>query len=92
MKINEVLKAFFVELDCFLSRWGNIEHHPLDEEDIGKFYIMICEDGSYYQVDMDNSYWYVEDDGCLVFRVNDDTDNSPHFIDGSDVPVCGGYE
>lgn len=53
---------------------------------------MICKDGSYYQVDMDNNYWYVEDDGCLVFRVNDDTDNSPHFIDGSDVPVCGGYE
>ena len=92
MRIVEVLKPFFVELDSFLSRWGDIEHHPLDEEDIGKFYIMICEDGSYYQVDMNNSYWYVEDDGCLVFRVNDDTDNSPHFIDGSDVPVCGGYE
>ena len=92
MKIVEVLKPFFVELGSFLSSWGDIEHHPLDEEDIGKFYIMICEDGSYYQVDMNNSYWYVEDDGCLVFRVNDDTDNSPHFIDGSDVPVCGGYE
>lgn len=92
MKINEVLKPFVNELKEFLMRYENEEHSPLEKEDIGKFYIMICKDGSYYQVDMDNNYWYVEDDGCLVFRVNDDTDNSPHFIDGSDVPVCGGYE
>lgn len=92
MKINETLKPFVNELKGFLLRWGDEEHSPLDEEDIGKFYIMICDDGSYYQVNMNDSYWYVEDDGCLVFRVNDDTDNSPHFIDGSDVPVCGGYE
>lgn len=71
MKINEVLKPFVNELKEFLMRYENEEHHPLDEEDIGKFYIMICDDESYYQVDMDNSYWYVEDDGCLVFRVND---------------------
>lgn len=92
MNINKVLKPFVNELRNFLFRWGDVDHQPLDEEDIGKFYIMICDDGSYYQVNMDNSYWYIEDDGCLVFRVNDDTDNSPHFIDGSDVPVCGGYE
>ena len=43
----------------------------LENDDIGKFYIMICENGGYYQVDMENSYWYEEDDGTVVFRVND---------------------
>ena len=28
-------------------------------------------DDNYYQVDMRDSYWYEEDDGTVVFRVND---------------------
>ena len=71
MKIKEVLKSFCEELKEFLETDGNKQHNPLEYEDIGKFYIMICEDGSYYQVDMNNSYWYYEDDGTIVFRVND---------------------
>jgi hypothetical protein len=70
-KIKDVLKPFCDDLKSFLNFCGNDEHRPLEVEDIGKFYIMICEDGSYYQVDMDNSYWYEEDDGTIVFRVND---------------------
>lgn len=72
MKIKETLKAFEEDLKEFLKFEGDNEHNPLEEEDVGKFYIMICEDGSYYRVDMDNSYWYHEDDGTVVFRVNDE--------------------
>lgn len=71
MKVVNILKPFIKELVNFIKEFGNEEHEPLDKDDIGRFYIMICEDGSYYQVDMDNSYWYIEDDGCVVFRVND---------------------
>ena len=34
------------------------------------FYIMIGDE--YHYVDMENSYWYLEDDGTVVFRVNDE--------------------
>lgn len=71
MKIKEVLKPFFEECKEFIKNFGDNEHRPLEEEDIGEFYIMICEIDSYYRVDMKNSYWYEEDDGTVVFRVND---------------------
>lgn len=71
MLIKEVLEDFIDELKGFLGTYGNHDHEPLDSEDIGEFYIMICDDGSYYQVDMENSYWCYEDDGTIVFRVND---------------------
>ena len=73
MKIKTALKPFVEDLKEFLKFEGDKEHRPLEEEDIGKIYIMICDDGSYYQVDMNNSYWYHEDDGTVVFRVNDET-------------------
>ena len=71
MKIKEILKPFVEETKEFLKDFGNKKHMPLENDDIGKFYIMICENGVYYQVDMKNSYWYEEDDGTVVFRVND---------------------
>lgn len=27
-----------------------------------------------------------------IYEMEDDEDYEPYFIDGSDVPVCGGYE
>lgn len=33
------------------------------------FYVMIGDE--YFQVDLRDSYWYHEDDGTVVFRVND---------------------
>lgn len=71
MKIKEVLKPFVEETKEFLRDFGNKKHKPLENDDVGKFYIMICENEGYYQVDMENSYWYEEDDGTVVFRVND---------------------
>lgn len=71
MKIKEILKPFVEETKEFIRDFGNKTHNPLENDDIGKFYIMICENAGYYQVDMENSYWYEEDDGTVVFRVND---------------------
>ena len=71
MKIKEVLKPFVEGTKEFIRDFGNKTHKPLENDDIGKFYIMICENEGYYQVDMENSYWYEEDDGTVVFRVND---------------------
>ena len=71
MKIKEILKPFVEKTKEFIRDFGNKTHRPLENDDIGKFYIMICENGGYYQVDMENSYWYEEDDGTVVFRVND---------------------
>ena len=71
MKIKEILKPFVEETKKFIRDFGNETHRPLESDDVGKFYIMICENGGYYQVDMENSYWYEEDDGTVVFRVND---------------------
>lgn len=70
MKVKDILEEFCDNLKEFLEHFGDEKHEPLEEED-DQFYIMICEDGSYYQVDMDRSYWYKEDDGTIVFRVND---------------------
>ena len=71
MKIKEVLKPFVEETKKFIKDFGNNKHIPIENDDIGKFYIMICKYGEYYQVNMENSYWYEEDDGTVVFRVND---------------------
>ena len=71
MKVKEILKPFVEKTKEFIRDFGNKTHRPLENDDIGKFYIMICENGGYYQVDMENSYWYEEDDGTVVFRVND---------------------
>lgn len=65
MKVKQILKLFKNNLEDFLNKHGE---EMLDDD---CFYVMICADGSYYQVDINESYWYIEDDGTVVFRVND---------------------
>lgn len=63
MITKKILKPFKENFEHFLKNFGE------DESDDDCFYIMIGDD--YHQVDMRDSYWYLEDDGTVVFRVND---------------------
>ena len=63
MYVIDVLRGFIKDFDEFL---GN---HKKDACEEG-FYIMIGDE--YIYVDMENSYWYLEDDGTVVFRVNEE--------------------
>ena len=63
MKINKILKPFVEDLKEFLDKFGE------DTSDDDCFYVMIDDD--YIQVNMKDSYFYHEDDGTVVFRVND---------------------
>ena len=62
MKVKEILKPLEKNLEYFLRNFGE------DTSDDDCFYVMIGDD--YFQVDMRDSYWYHEDDGTVVFRVN----------------------
>lgn len=64
MKVKEILKPLEKNLEYFLRNFGE------DTSDDDCFYVMIGDD--YFQVDMRDSYWYHEDDGTVVFRVNQD--------------------
>lgn len=64
MKVKEILKPLERNLEYFLRNFGE------DTSDDDCFYVMIGDD--YFQVDMRDSYWYHEDDGTVVFRVNQD--------------------
>lgn len=64
MKIVNILKPFVDDLVDFVAKFGN------ETSDDDCFYIMI--DDTYYSVQIKNSYWYHEDDGTVVFRVNDE--------------------
>lgn len=64
MKIVNILKPFVNDLVNFIDEFGN------ETSDDDCFYIMI--DDTYYSVQIKNSYWYYEDDGTVVFRVNDE--------------------
>ena len=61
--VIDVLREFIKDFNEFLG------HHKKDSCEEG-FYVMISDD--YYYVDMKSSYWYLEDDGTVVFRVNDE--------------------
>lgn len=63
MKVKEILKPFVKDLEHFLENFGE------DTSDDDCFYVMI--DDNYIQVDIRDSYFYHEDDGTVVFRVND---------------------
>lgn len=63
MKVNEILKPLVEDLEKFLENFGE------DTSDDDCFYVMIDDD--YIQVDIRDSYFYHEDDGTVVFRVND---------------------
>lgn len=71
MKINDVLRPFVQELNSFLEHFGNKNQQATEDIIDGEIYIMIGDD--YINVDMKRSYWYHEDDGTVVFRVNDMT-------------------
>lgn len=62
MKVKEILKPLEKNLEYFLRNFGE------DTSDDDCFYVMIGDD--YFQVDMRDSYWYHEDDGTVVFRIN----------------------
>lgn len=64
MKVVNILKPFVNDLVNFIDEFGN------ETSDDDCFYIMI--DDTYYSVQIKNSYWYYEDDGTVVFRVNDE--------------------
>lgn len=64
MKIVNILKPFVNDLVNFIDEFGN------ETSDDDCFYIMI--DDTYYSVQIKNSYWYHEDDGTVVLRVNDE--------------------
>ena len=63
VKINQILKLFKEDLENFLEKYGE------DTSDDDCFYVMIGD--TYFQVNIKDSYWYHEDDGTVVFRVND---------------------
>lgn len=62
MKVREILRPMREDLLNFLEFFGQ------DDSENDCFYVMIG--NNYYQVDMEESYWYFEDDGSIVFRVN----------------------
>lgn len=64
MKVIDVLEGFIKDLNEFLGR---------SKDSISAdytFFILI--DDVYYNVDMKRSYWRYEDDGTVVFVVNDE--------------------
>lgn len=69
MKIKEVLKPFKENFEHFLEYFGEEEQGAEGECNENEIYILI--EDMYYLVDMEHSYWYHEDDGTIVFRVND---------------------
>ena len=71
MQIKNILKPFVQELESFLKDYGEKEQEATEDIIDGEIYIMIGND--YHSVDMERSYWYHEDDGTIVFRVNDMT-------------------
>lgn len=82
MKIKNVLRPFVDELVSFLDNYGDKEQEATENIIDGEIYIMI--EDEYFNVDMINSYWYHEDDGTIVFRVND--------IGSSEVLDCNNCE
>lgn len=64
MKVIDVLEGFIKDLNEFLGRSKN--NISADYT----FFILI--DDVYYDVDMKRSYWRYEDDGTVVFVVNDE--------------------
>ena len=63
MKVLAILEPFVKDLYDFIMFNGNTE-----TED--NFFSIQYGD-IYIEVDMNNSYWYFEDDGTVVFRLND---------------------
>lgn len=64
MKVIDVLEGFIKDLNEFLGRSKN----SISADNT--FFILI--DDVYYDVDMKRSYWRYEDDGTVVFVVNDE--------------------
>lgn len=64
MKVIDVLEEFIKDLNEFLGR----SKDSISADNI--FFILI--DDVYYDVNMKRSYWRYEDDGTVVFVVNDE--------------------
>ena len=68
MKVKEVVSELKNDLNEFIADFGDE-----DTFDNSVFFVMIGDE--YISVDMDNTYFYFEDDGTVVLRINDYTDN-----------------
>ena len=64
MKIKEILKEFNKQLNDFFNE--ETENKPISFQVDWR-----CEQFDEDIVDMNHSYWYFEDDGTIVFRIND---------------------
>ena len=71
MYVIDVLREFMNDFTNFLSR-------NRDSVCVEGFYVLI--DDYYIRVDMRMSYWRLEDDGTVVFVINDE--DELEFING----------
>lgn len=69
MKITDVLKPFMNQLKDFMNSKEGLEHEPDDDWNNGMFFFMFGD--TYIPVEIDKSYWYEEDDGTIVYRINE---------------------
>lgn len=69
MKINDILKPFCKQLKDFMNEKEGKEQEP-DSFDISDSFFFIFGD-TYIHVDPELSYWYEEDDGTIVYRINE---------------------
>lgn len=68
IKINDILKPFEEQLQNFMREKEGLNHCP-DNLEKGCFFFMYGDD--YILVEPDRSYWYEEDDGTIVYRINE---------------------
>jgi len=69
MMINDILKPFCEQLKKFMQEKEGVEHTPDNLEANGCFFIMYGD--TYILVEPERSYWYEEDDGTIVYRINE---------------------
>ena len=69
MKIGEMLKPLRDQLDKFMYEFKEIEHIPDDPDNINCIFFMYGD--TYILVEPERSYWYKEDDGTVVYRINE---------------------
>lgn len=72
MKVKEVVNELKNDLNEFIVNFG-------DEDTFDNSVLFVMIGDEYISVDMDNTYFYFEDDGTVVLRINDYTDNRALF-------------
>ena len=69
MKITDVLKPFMNQLKDFMYNKEGLDHKPDEYWNHGVFYFMYGD--TYILVEPERSYWIEEDDGTIVYRINE---------------------